>query len=172
MPIRPELKPLYPPNWPELSRQVRFERAGGICERCGRPHGHYLQVLPDGRWKRPDTGHWFNGRGRRVSPPDLIELLQARQTKVVLAAAHLNHDPTSNRLRNLRALCQRCHLLHDRMYHLAQRRLTLRRRLALGDLFEGLYRTGITEPPRVYRRVKYSKDEPYDEPEIHPCLSC
>ena len=28
------------------------------------------------------------------------------------------------------------------------------------------------EPPRVYRRVKYSKDEPYDEPEIHPCLSC
>ena len=172
MPIRPELKPLYPPNWPELSRQVRFERAGGICERCGRPHGHYLQVLPDGRWKHPDTGHWFNGRGRRVSPPDLIELLQARQTKVVLAAAHLNHDPTSNRLRNLRALCQRCHLLHDRMYHLAQRRLTLRRRLALGDLFEGLYRTGITEPPRVYRRVKYSKDEPYDEPEIHPCLSC
>ena len=29
MPIRPELKPLYPPNWSELSRQVRFERAGG-----------------------------------------------------------------------------------------------------------------------------------------------
>ena len=29
-----------------------------------------------------------------------------------------------------------------------------------------------SEPPRVYRRVKYSKDEPYDEPEIHPCLSC
>ncbi|MBF0857555.1 hypothetical protein HKD20_13870 [Gluconobacter oxydans] len=65
---------------------------------------------------------------------------------MVLAAAHLNHDPTSNRLRNLRAFCQRCHLLHDRMYHLAQRRLTLRRRLALGDLFEGLYRAGIRGP--------------------------
>ena len=71
MPIRPGLKALYPPNWPELSRQVRFERAGSVC--------------------------------------------------------------------------QRCHLLHDRMYHLAQRRLTLRRRLALGDLFEGLYRAGV--PP-------------------------
>lgn len=79
-----------------------------------------------------------------MQPPDLIELLQVHQTKVVLAAAHLNHDPTSNRLRNLRALCQRCHLLHDRMYHLAQRRLTLRRRMALGDLFEGVYRIGGT----------------------------
>ncbi|MFT8762883.1 MAG: hypothetical protein ABF809_02695 [Gluconobacter potus] len=143
MPIRPELKALYPPNWPELSRQVRFERAGGVCQRCGRPHGHHLQVLPGGRWKHPETGHWFNGRGRRISPPDLIEHLQMRQTKVVLAAAHLNHDPTSNRLRNLRALCQRCHLLHDRSYHLAQRRLTFRRRMALGDFFEGPYRIGM-----------------------------
>ncbi|WP_099213538.1 hypothetical protein [Gluconobacter cerinus] len=144
MPIRQELKALYPPNWPELSRQVRFERAGGMCQRCGRPHGQILQVLPGGRWKHPETGHWFNGRGRPVAPPDLIALLQTRQTKVVLAAAHLNHDPTVNRLRNLRALCQRCHLLHDRVYHLAQRRLTFRRRLALGDFFEGPYRIGVT----------------------------
>ncbi|MBK1636432.1 5-methyltetrahydropteroyltriglutamate--homocysteine S-methyltransferase [Rhodovulum adriaticum] len=28
-----------------------------------------------------------------------------------------------------------------------------------------------SEPPRVYRRVKHSKDEPYDEAEIHPRLS-
>ncbi|MFT8366602.1 MAG: hypothetical protein ABF623_12215 [Gluconobacter cerinus] len=144
MPIRRELKALYPPNWPELSRQARFERAGGMCQRCGRPHGQTLQVLPGGRWKHPETGHWFNGRGRPVAPPDLIALLQTRQTKVVLAAAHLNHDPTVNRLRNLRALCQRCHLLHDRVYHLAQRRLTFRRRLALGDFFEGPYRIGVT----------------------------
>ncbi|GBQ93606.1 hypothetical protein AA3250_2871 [Gluconobacter albidus NBRC 3250] len=78
-----------------------------------------------------------------MASPDLIELLQVRETKVSLAAAHLNHDPTSNLWRNLRALCQRCHLLHDRMYHLAQRRLTLRRRLALGDLFEGPYQIGM-----------------------------
>ncbi|MBK1637169.1 endonuclease NucS domain-containing protein, partial [Rhodovulum adriaticum] len=29
----------------------------------------------------------------------------------------------------------------------------------------------LYEPPRVYRRVKHSKDEPYDEAEIHPRLS-
>jgi hypothetical protein len=29
MPIRRELRPLYPPHWRELSSHVRFERAGG-----------------------------------------------------------------------------------------------------------------------------------------------
>jgi len=38
MPIRPELRPLYPPHWRELSNHVRFARAGGKCQRCGRPH--------------------------------------------------------------------------------------------------------------------------------------
>jgi hypothetical protein len=42
----------------------------------------------------------------------------------VLAAAHLDHDPRNNRLRNLRSLCQRCHMIHDRPHHLVQRRIT------------------------------------------------
>ena len=33
MPIRPELWPLYPPHWRELSSRVP-ERAGGRCQRC------------------------------------------------------------------------------------------------------------------------------------------
>lgn len=31
------------------------------------------------------------------------------RTRVVLASAHLDHNPDNNRLRNLAALCQRCH---------------------------------------------------------------
>jgi hypothetical protein len=50
MPIRPELRPLYPPQWRELSSHVRFERAEGRCQRCGRPHLVLLRRLPDGRW--------------------------------------------------------------------------------------------------------------------------
>jgi hypothetical protein len=50
MPIRPELRPLYPPRWRELSSHVRFERAGGKCQRCGRPHLAFLRCVPDGRW--------------------------------------------------------------------------------------------------------------------------
>ena len=66
-----------------------------------------------------------------------------RATLVVLAAAHLNHDPSRNGWRNLRSFCQRCHMLHDRSYHLAQRWITYRLRYAIGDLFLGLYQRGL-----------------------------
>jgi hypothetical protein len=69
-----------------------------------------------------------------------VEATRLRKTRVVLAAAHLDSDPTNNRMRNLRALCQRCHMLHDRPHHLAQRWITYRRRPAVGDLFLGPYR--------------------------------
>jgi hypothetical protein len=42
-------------------------------------------------------------------------------------------------MKNLRALCQRCHMLQDRPHHMAQRWITYRRRLAFGDLFLGPY---------------------------------
>ena len=139
MPIRPELRPLYPANWRALSWQVRFERGRGCCQACGRPHGVTLRCLPDGRWFDAAAGTWRDRRGRPARWPDLVEATRLRTTRVVLAAAHLDHNPTNNRRRNLRGLCQRCHLLHDRPHHLAQRWLTYRRRWAVGDLFLGGY---------------------------------
>jgi hypothetical protein len=140
MPIRRDLRPLYPRNWPAISRHVRFARAGGRCERCGRPHGVRLRCLPDGRWLDPARGLWRDARGRPARWPDLEDLIRLRHTRVVLAAAHLDHDPSNNRARNLRCLCQRCHLRHDRAHHLAERHITYRRRFAMGDLFLGPYR--------------------------------
>lgn len=72
-----------------------------------------------------------------------------RQTRVILAAAHLDHDPSNNRLGNLRSLCQRCHMIHDRPHHLAQRRITYLLRRALGDLFLGPYSVCIGMHKRV-----------------------
>lgn len=139
MPIRHDLRWLYPIDWPQLSRMIRFVRAGGRCEACGRPHGARIACLPDGRWHDAEAGHWRDGRGRRCAPPDDGALNALRVTHVVLAAAHLDHDPTHNSPRNLRSLCQRCHMRHDRPYHRRQRWLTYRRRWALGDLFTGPY---------------------------------
>ena len=59
---------------------------------------------------------------------------------VVLATAHRDHDLTNNDGVNLAALCQRCHILHDKLEHLRRRRLTYLARRALGDLFTGPYR--------------------------------
>ena len=154
MPIRPEHRWLYPIDWPELSRLVRFHRAKGRCEGCGRPHGREVRCLDDGRWWDEERGHWRDGRGRRArgrprrgrereEQPLLIESVVARRhrtTRVVLAIAHRDHDPGNNDLRNLAALCQRCHLTHDRPEHRRRRWLTLFQRRALGDLFLGLYR--------------------------------
>jgi hypothetical protein len=50
MPIKPEMRWFYPIDWPQISRHVRFERAGGVCEGYCRPHGEIIRCLPDGRW--------------------------------------------------------------------------------------------------------------------------
>ena len=94
----------YPPHWPELSRRVRFERAGGRCQVCGRAHLVQLRCLPDGRWFDEAARTWRNRRGKPCRWPDLIEAVGLRSTRVVLATAHLDGNPANNRLRNLRSL--------------------------------------------------------------------
>ena len=50
---------------------------------------------------------------RRLKPPHSL-LERTRTTRVVLATTHRDHDPTNNDASNLAALCQRCHILHDK----------------------------------------------------------
>ena len=85
MPIKTEMREIYPSDWPEISRRVRFERAGGICQGCGRPHGMTIRCLPDGRWFDSTRHTWRNGRGRTTRWPDLVESMQERQTRVIPA---------------------------------------------------------------------------------------
>lgn len=101
MPIRPELKPLYPADWAEISQRIRFERAEGRCEcegECGRPDGHL----------DPRDGRCWNEHG---------EPAYGNGKPVVLTTAHLDHDPSNCDERNLRAFCAPCHLYYDREEH-------------------------------------------------------
>jgi hypothetical protein len=140
MPIRPQFRWLYPIDWRELSTVIRFERAKSRCEHCGRPHGRVVVHLGDGRWWDAERAVWRNGDGRNLRREGRrIRFGELRSTRVYLATAHLDHDPTNNRSRNLKALCQRCHMLHDREEHRRRRWLTLRMRKALGDFFLGTY---------------------------------
>jgi hypothetical protein len=150
MPIAPEHRWFYPIDWRELSYVIRFTRAQGRCEHCGRPHGQDVTHLGDGTWWDPERGTWRDGHGRRVRklpPPHVLEEGQPNLTgippaprlpvtHVVLASAHLDHDPSNNRSRNLAALCQRCHMLHDSQEHRRRRWSKVFRLRALGDLFE------------------------------------
>jgi hypothetical protein len=148
MPIRPSLRWFYPIDWPQLSREIRFGRARGCCEVCSRRHKTKVLCLPDGRWFDRDENRWRDGRGNQCVPPWGSDLDQLRATRVILAAAHLDHDPANSALSNLKSLCQRCHMIHDRPYHLAQRCLTYRMRWAIGDLFLGPYVRGRLQSGR------------------------
>jgi hypothetical protein len=140
MPIRREHRGFYPIDWPQLSAVIRFRRAGGRCEGCGRPHLQRVICLSDGRWWDAQAGTWRSGRGRVLRRSPAVDLLaEVRTTRVVLAAAHRNHDTSDNADANLAALCQRCHMLHDRPEHRRRRWFTLFRRKASGDLFRGPY---------------------------------
>jgi hypothetical protein len=94
MPIRPENRPLYAPDWPQISRRIRFDRAQGRCEcagQCGHDHGGRCTAR--------------NGDATKSGGP------------VVLTVAHLDHDPQHNAPENLLAACQACHLRYDAEHH-------------------------------------------------------
>ena len=111
MPIRNEMKALYPPDWAAISARIRFERAGGRCEcegECGRG-------MHEGRCP--------NRHG---------ELAYGSAKKAVLTTAHLNHDPSDCRDENLRGMCAGCHLHYDREHHAETRARTRAAAQAVG----------------------------------------
>jgi len=115
MPIRPENVARYPADWPEISRRIRFERAGGRCEclgECGR---------------NTHTGQCPNRHG---------DPAYGTGSRVVLTVAHLDHTPENCEDSNLKAMCQGCHLHYDREHHAQTSYRTRRAGHAIADLFE------------------------------------
>ncbi len=58
---------------------------------------------------RDQTGKfWTENNGI----PDYAVIM--KRIKIILTIAHLDHNRDNNKFDNLKALCQRCHLNHDR----------------------------------------------------------
>lgn len=103
MPIKPENRRRYPPQWSQISARIKFERAQGRCEcagECGR--GTHTGRCPNRH------GHPAYNSGATT----------------VLTTAHLNHQPEDCDDANLKAMCQGCHLHYDRDHHASSRRRT------------------------------------------------
>ena len=91
MPIRPELRPLYPANWRALSRWCASSGAGDAARSAGGRMEQPCTVCPTAAGSIPFAASGATaGASRRW--PDLIEALRLRTTRVVLAAAHLDHN--------------------------------------------------------------------------------
>lgn len=110
MPIRPDLKSLYPPNWKEFSRELK-EAAGWRCQ--GSP------AYP-------------NCRAAEGKPHPVTGSI------VILTTAHLDHNPANNDRSNLRVWCQRCHNTYDAPHRQRNAWLTRARKRgqAIMDIFK------------------------------------
>lgn len=109
----------YPANWEEISLSVR-ERAGWICEHCGKQCRR-----PGEAWL--DFAYSLLHQGRTV--------VSQRPTVYTLTAAHMDQNPSNNDPGNLKALCAPCHLKYDARFLKANRMAKLERRGQL-NLFE------------------------------------
>lgn len=113
----------YHPKWSLISRLIRFFRAGNKCEICGLENGAIIKRLGKGQWREPNEEE-----DSRLC--DLMEsglnyqkaLKEVKLTKIILTVAHMDHIKTNNRFDNLKALCQSCHLFHDKDHHATNRR--------------------------------------------------
>lgn len=105
----------YHPLWKRISRFVRLIRARHHCEDCG-VENYSVGYWHQGDWhpceptfdnfkEAADFRNQYNALNRDCLPTVSV---------IVLTVAHLDHDVTNNELDNLKALCQRCHLTHDR----------------------------------------------------------
>ena len=73
-------------------------------------------------------------------------------SKVFLSVAHINQDRRLNRFWNLAALCQRCHLSHDRKQHIFNRKYGWLTKYVCGKLFEVSY---SLKDVKEYRKNHY-----------------
>lgn len=139
MPIKPENRDRYPADWKEIRERI-LKRAGNCCEQCRIPNG---DVIVRGIDKDVGTFQRFQGDGEVYAADDgrLLGYCKASEycgnkwTRVVLTIAHLDHVPEHVDDDNLKALCQRCHLVYDAEHHAETSRQTRRSRKAIGDLF-------------------------------------
>jgi hypothetical protein len=140
MPIRPEDKDRYPPDWPDISARIR-RRADGRCEFCG-VENYALGAWIAGRWHEAwpkGNGEHDRPRAGEVFPCHCGEsVIWTKVVRVVLTVAHLDHTPEHCEDENLKALCQRCHLVYDAKHHAQTAARTRRRERAVGDLFDAI----------------------------------
>ena len=114
----------YPPDWKTRIRPDILRRANDRCEICGVKNGEMV-------WREECTLRFNYG------PLGAGRVMHKYKVKVVLTIAHLDHDRTNNDYGNLKALCQRCHLLLDKEQHARNARLTRARQRRKNEIEAG-----------------------------------
>lgn len=117
----------YPKDWKTRIRPDILKRAENKCEMCGVENG---KSVWRGEWcgepcyQYDDTGVIHNADDGDIIGINYVTHIEKcnKGTIIVLTIAHLDHDINNNDYGNLKALCQRCHLHHDKGQHGETRR--------------------------------------------------
>ena len=132
----PIIKENYPPNWRDISLQVRSE-ADWRCEWCGAPQKQVIRRTATetttemcGREYRIDweAVHIVERQSFGAVTTEITAKMKWPQlklhglTRIILTTAHLDRNPKNNARKNLAAQCQRSHLRHDILQHVASRK--------------------------------------------------
>ena len=138
-PIRREPRFVHSIDWPQRSALIRFQRAGGRCEACRRPHGQRVFHLGDGRGWDAEVVGWRDGRGRivRIAIGGDDGLGAVRAKRVLLTAAHRDHNSTNNAGGQPHGLLPARPRAARRARASTATLATVFRGEALGDLFRG-----------------------------------
>lgn len=138
MPIRPENRDRYPPDWPAIRARI-LQRARYRCEECGVANRAWGYRDCNGEFHRTPKRPLIElfPRDKKVKPPFVIHSAEGRLKiiEIVLTIAHLDHVPEHCDDDNLRAMCQACHLAYDAEHHAQTAWRTRREGRAIGDLF-------------------------------------
>ena len=124
----------YPDNWKSVIRPRILNRAGNRCEYCNVRNGEIIfrGTIYDDLTEVYQTanGNIYSAHNSRLLHKENftipVEPLygnpEQKAIRVVLTVSHQDHDITNNDDVNLKALCQKCHLRHDRVRHLISRK--------------------------------------------------
>lgn len=114
----------YPKNWNEIRARI-LERDGHQCKQCE------VKNYTVGSWLHSRFnvyGHYSSYKEAKRAAESInvsMEYMESRSyIVIVLTVAHLDHNTKNNTDSNLAALCQRCHLSHDKYLHATNAKAT------------------------------------------------
>ena len=134
----------YPPNWKTEIRPRILARARNRCELCGAENYSIGYRDKDGNWydwryiesSLEKDGIDLFDKGKALFNCVQKDGTVGKAVKIILTIAHWdNPDKMDCRDENLKAACQRCHLVRDLPHHMKNARLTRERKAGLQRLF-------------------------------------
>lgn len=133
----------YPDNWRKEIRPAILLRANYQCEFCGVKQyavgercnkGIFHPTSGNEFANQAGNGELFYAEAKNFADTHEVDYDQHKFIVIVLTIAHIDHNINNNDPANLKALCQRCHLIHDKHQHMKSRRETIKRKKGLIEL--------------------------------------